>query len=143
MSTKNGSGAFELDERPKALRYRDRMNAVEEKIVNALPEIADKLISMAKEGDLAAARYLWDRMGGRPSRLPIPPSIDRTIPYTCSDWSADSLERKDRCDTKAAVYMKSILNRESEEANAKTAYGFPGIASTPSTEAFRKGNQGR
>ena len=150
MSTRNGSGTFELDQRPKALRYRDRLNAVEEKIVDALPEIADKLISMAKEGDLAAARYLFDRMGGRPGQLPTPPSIDRTIPYTCTDWSADSLERKDRRDQKAAVYMKSILTRQAEaeiEADriartiipgkAATAQGFPGIRSTPSIDGLR------
>jgi hypothetical protein len=139
------------DERPKALRYRDRINAVEEKIVNALPEIADKLIAMAKEGDVAAARYLFDRTAGRPSRLPAPPSIDRTIPYTASDWAADSLERKDRRDQKAAVYMKSIFARQAEaeieadrtartiipSGKASATKGFPGIGSTPSIDAFR------
>jgi hypothetical protein len=130
------------DERPKALRYRDRINAIEEMIVDALPDITRKLISMAKDGDLAAARYLYDRIGGRPSRLPLPPSIDRTIPYTCSDWSADSLERKDRRDAKAAVYMKSILSREVEailekERPARTVSHFPGIGSTPSIDALK------
>ena len=142
MSTRNESTAFELDERPKALRYRDRINAVEEMIVEALPDITRKLISMAKDGDLAAARYLYDRIGGRPSRLPLPPSIDPTIPYTNSDWSADSLERKDRRDAKAAVYMKSILARESAtgietERTARTISRFPGIGSTPSIDASR------
>jgi len=130
------------DERPKALRYRDRINAVEEMIVDALPDITRKLIAMAKDGDLAAARYLFDRIGGRPSRLPMPPSTDRTIPYTCSDWAADSLERKDRRDIKAAVYMKSILAREVEaelekERTARTISRFPGIGSTPSIDGFR------
>jgi len=129
------------DETPKAFRYRDRIDAVEEMIVNALPDIAAKLISMAKDGDVAAARYLFDRMAGRPSKLPTPPSLDRTIPYTGLDWSADLLERKDQRQAKTAVYMKSILTRELEATAAKSAYGFPGIASTPSTEACRKGNR--
>jgi len=74
------------DERPGAFRYRDRINAVEEMIVDALPDIAKKLISMAKDGDVAAARYLFDRMAGRPSKLSSPPSHDREIPYTGLDW---------------------------------------------------------
>jgi len=115
------------DERPKAFRYRDRINAVEEMIVNALPDIAAKLISMAKDGDVAAARYLFDRMAGRPSKLPTPPSNDRTIPYTGLDWSVDLLERKDRRDSKANAYMRSIHARnQSENRNPIIGEGSPG-----------------
>ena len=137
MSTTNGSGAFELDERPKALRYRERIHAVEEMIVNALPDIAAKLISMAKDGDVAAARYLFDRMAGRPSKLPTPPSLDRTIPYTGLDWSADLLERKDRRDSKAAVYMSSIWARDNTAAQKKPN-SFPGLGPTPSPDSLMR-----
>ena len=130
MSTKQTNNG--PDERPKAYRYRDRINAVEEMIVNALPDIAAKLISMAKDGDVAAARYLFDRMAGRPSKLPTPPSLDRTIPYTGLDWSADLLERKDRRDNKVSVYRKSILARDYNPGD-KNPSSFPGIG-TPSVD---------
>ena len=58
MSTKQVNNG--PDETPKAYRYRDRISAVEEMIVDALPDIAAKLISMAKDGDVAAARYLFE-----------------------------------------------------------------------------------
>ena len=135
MSTKQTNGG--PDERPKAFRYRDRINAVEEMIVNALPDIATKLISMAKDGDVAAARYLFDRMAGRPSRLPSPPSIDRAIPYTSLDWSADLLERKDRRESKAAVYMSSILSRRPDPTGDPATNSFPGIG-TPSIQPNRQ-----
>jgi hypothetical protein len=131
MSTKEVNNG--PDERPKAYRYRDRINAVEEMIVNALPEIAAKLISMAKDGDVAAARYLFDRMAGQPSRLPLPPSIDRAIPYTALDWSADLLERKDKRENKSSVYMSSILARRYNQSGDPKPNSFPGIG-TPSVD---------
>ena len=128
------------DERPKAYRYRDRINAVEEMIVDALPDIAAKLISMAKDGDVAAARYLFDRMAGRPSKLPTPPSLDRTIPYTALDWSADLLERKDHRDSKTAAYMSSIWARDTP---TKRPNSFPGLGPTPSINVINQGSQSR
>jgi len=125
------------DETPKAFRYRDRIDAVEEMIVNALPDIAAKLISMAKDGDVAAARYLFDRMAGRPSKLPTPPSLDRTIPYTGLDWSADLLQRKDHRESKTAVYMASIQARRNAQAGDVATHSFPGIA-TPSVQLNRQ-----
>ena len=59
----------ELDRRPKCLQYEEHATAIEKMIVDALPEIVGKLVSMAKEGIVAAARYLVDRMHGRPARL--------------------------------------------------------------------------
>jgi len=128
------------DETPKAFRYRDRINAVEEMIVDALPDIAAKLISMAKDGDVAAARYLFDRMAGRPSKLPTPPSLDRTIPYTGLDWSADLLERKDQRESKTAVYMSSILARNTP---TKKPNSFPGLGPTPSPDVINHGSHSR
>jgi len=124
------------DERPKAFRYRDRINAVEEMIVDALPDIAKKLISMAKDGDVAAARYLFDRMAGRPSKLSTPPSHDREIPYTGLDWSADLLELKDRRESRTAAYMSSIARRHAATGDPATN-SFPGIG-TPSVPLNRQ-----
>lgn len=127
MSTKNNAEYQGPDTTPKAFRYRDRLNAIEEMIVDALPDITRKLISMAKDGDLAAARYLYDRMAGRPSRLPLPPSIDKTIPYTGLDWSRDLLAHKDTRDRQTAAYMRDIFARESQSSPTKPTSTFPGI----------------
>jgi len=113
MRTQEGSGAFELDLRPKALRYRDQLQAVEQMIVDALPEIVGKLISMSKEGDIAASRYLVDRIYGRTARTPAAPSVDGTLPYTAHDYSLASLRHKDERDSKAQAYMRSIQARDS------------------------------
>jgi len=57
-------------------RYEETVRAVEKMIVDALPEIAGKLISMAKDGCIPAARYLIDRILGRCPRIPLPPSVE-------------------------------------------------------------------
>lgn len=43
-----------MSTKPKILLYRDDLPAVERRIVDALPEIADGLISRAKEGETKA-----------------------------------------------------------------------------------------
>ena len=112
MSSTNGSGAFERDEFPKAFKYRDRLAAVEEMIVDALPYIIAKLVSMAKEGDIAASRYLIDRIYGRVARTPVPPSADKDLPYNGLDFSLASLRHKDERDSKVQAYMRSIHTRD-------------------------------
>ena len=98
----------EPDRRPRALRYRDKLQAVEDMIVDALPQIAGKLIEMANDGDKAAARYLLDRMYGRPAKSPLPPSIDRTLPYDHHEWATAQLIAKDRRDTICARYVPAL-----------------------------------
>ena len=83
----------EPDNRPKALKYEDHANAIEKMIVDALPEIVGKLVSMAKEGNVAAARYLVDRILGRPARLAAAPAMDTALPYTDADYE-DALKRR-------------------------------------------------
>src|SRR5438128_2704922 len=61
---------------PRALRYAGQAEAIEQTIVDALPSIVGKLIEMAMDGDLKAARYLIDRILGRVARMPFPPSMD-------------------------------------------------------------------
>ena len=67
---------------PKALTYAVQAEAIEQTIVEALPSIVGKLIEMAMDGDLKAARYLIDRILGRVARLTSPPSMDRPTIHT-------------------------------------------------------------
>ena len=46
-----------MSTRPKTLRYREALDAAEQRIVTALPEIIDGLITRAKEGDLKTKLY--------------------------------------------------------------------------------------
>jgi len=45
----------------------------------------DALIESAKGGDLAAARYLCDRILGRVATVSIPPAYDERLPMTEGD----------------------------------------------------------
>jgi len=108
MSTTN---TVEVDDRPKALRYAARVNAIEEMILDALPDIIGKVIEMAKDGNMAASRYLTDRIFGRIARVPAAPAGDKSLPYKTSDWTLDQLKHKDRRDSLAQVYMRDIVAR--------------------------------
>jgi hypothetical protein len=57
MKDTTGSAQFERDSRPKALLYRDQLEAVEQMIVDALPNIV-------------ASRYLVDRIFVRAAAPP-------------------------------------------------------------------------
>ena len=93
MQSTQGSANNEIDRRPKALKYKDHANAIEKMIVDALPEVVGKLVSMAKDGDVRAARYLVDRIHGRPARLAAAPAMDTALPYTHADYE-DALKRR-------------------------------------------------
>src|SRR5689334_6028693 len=71
---------------PRALRYAEKANAAEQLIVDALGDIIGKLVSMAKEGDVPAARYLCDRIYGRVARRTVPAIDDKALPYSGRDW---------------------------------------------------------
>jgi len=122
----------ERDNRPKALRYADRINALEEKILDGLPEIIDKLMSMAKEGHVPAARYLIDRMAGRPSRLPAPPSIDSAPPYTANDWTSDQIVRKEQRESKTAAHLRALYNA------LEPAPSYPGLGERPTLDFIKQ-----
>ena len=130
MSTNCGTAEVkhERDDRPKALRYADRINAMEEKILDGLPEIIDKLMSMAKEGNVPAARYLIDRMAGRPSRLPAPPSGDNALPYTTKDWTSDQIIRREQRESKTAAHLRALYNA------LEPAPSYPGIGARPTLD---------
>jgi len=71
---------------PKALRYADTCALVEERIAAALPDITDRLIKAALDGDFGAARYLCDRILGRVATVDLAPVEDQRFPPTKQDF---------------------------------------------------------
>src|SRR3569833_2873530 len=125
----------EPDLRPKALRYRDKLQAVEDMMVDALPDIVGKLISMAKDGDIAASRFIVDRNYGRDPRLPHAPAVDQTQPCDHSEWAVDLLQQMDRRDRRRAHYMPQSTASQPDNTSS-----FPGIGTPddyPSLDAIR------
>ncbi len=90
MGTRNGHGGARpgAGRKPKALLHQATAAAVESKIAEALPEIIDGLIVSARGGDVAAARYLCDRLLGRVPALATVPAEDTRLPYTEADAEA-------------------------------------------------------
>ena len=84
-----------MDAKPKTLLYRDALAAVEQRIVDALPDIIDGLIARAREGDTKAAVYLCDRILGRVAGSAMPPADDRREPYTEDAFRLDQQEREE------------------------------------------------
>ena len=98
----------ELDRRPRYLRYEMHARAIEEMIMDGLPEVIEKLMSMAKEGNVPAAKYLIDRIHGRPAKLSMAAVGDKSLPYNHQDRSADSVRWKAMRDDKAATAMRML-----------------------------------
>jgi hypothetical protein len=80
--------------RPKALLYRDALANVEQRIVDALPDIIDGLIARAREGDVKSAVYLCDRILGRVAGLALPPADDRRTLFTEDAFLLDQKEQE-------------------------------------------------
>ena len=87
-----------MDAKPKTLLYREALAAVEQRIVDALPDIIDGLIARAREGDTKAAVYLCDRILGRVAGSALPPADDRRVPYTEDAFRLDQQEREESND---------------------------------------------
>ncbi len=66
--------------KPRTLKYSEALQAVEQRIVDALPEIIDGLIGRAKQGDVKAALYLCDRTLGNTAGAKVAPADDRKAP---------------------------------------------------------------
>ena len=79
-----------MSPKPRTLKYAEALEAVEQRVVDALPEIIDALIGRAKDGDLKAAVYLADRILGRTAGAKIAPADDREAPYDRSRLRAGS-----------------------------------------------------
>jgi hypothetical protein len=89
------SGGSTVSLKPKALLFRDALATAEQRIVDALPDIIDGLITRAREGDLKAAVYLCDRIMGRAAGSAVPPANDRRPPYTEEAFRLDEEEREE------------------------------------------------
>jgi hypothetical protein len=92
-----------MSTRPKTLRYREVLDAAEQRIVDALPEIIDVLINRAKEGDTKAAVYLVDRILGKAAGAFFPPADDKRSPYTEADCELEQQEHESRRDRRRMI----------------------------------------
>jgi hypothetical protein len=84
--------------KPRTLKYAETLRAVEERVVDARPEIIDALTGCAKAGDLKASIYLADRILRRTAGAKIAPADDRKPPYTEPAFEADEQEREEQAD---------------------------------------------
>jgi hypothetical protein len=82
-----------MSPKPRTLKYAEALEAIEQRVVDALPEIIDGLIGRAKDGDTKAAVYLCDRILGRTTGAKVAPADDREPPYT---EEAHQLDLEDR-----------------------------------------------
>jgi hypothetical protein len=88
---KNGHGGARpgAGRKPKALLYAREIAEAEGKIVAAVPALIDVLITAAKGGDMAAARYVLDRVFGRVAEQAPALAEDRRLPYTEDDMELE------------------------------------------------------
>jgi hypothetical protein len=84
-----------MSPKPRILKHAETLHAVEQRVVDALPEIIDALIGRAKEGDLKAAVYLCDRILGRTAGARVAPADDREAPYTEAAFELDQQEQEE------------------------------------------------
>lgn len=75
--------------KPKALRYAAELADAESRIIAAMPDVIDGLINAAKGGDVAASRYLLDRVFGRVKEQAAPVADDTRVPYSEADAETD------------------------------------------------------
>jgi hypothetical protein len=80
---------------PRTVKYAETLQAVEQRVVDALPEIIDALIARAKGGDLKAATYLADRILGRTAGARVAPADDRERPDDQAAFEPDRQEREE------------------------------------------------
>ena len=83
-----------MSPKPRTLRYSKALESVEQRVVDALPEIIDRLIGRAKDGDTTAAVYLCDRVLGRTTAARVAPADDREPPSTNAEFKLDERERE-------------------------------------------------
>ena len=124
MPTKSSRTADEPQLAPRALRYAETANAAEQLIVDALPEIIAKLVSMAKDGDVRASRYLVDRIYGRVARRAAPPIDDQAIPYTHRDWGRAKFNEQ----KKHEDFIRGVLKPVAQPFDDLFPSRIPGIS---------------
>jgi len=82
---------------PKSLQYGAAFDAAEAAMAKALPIVIAKLIEMATAGNMAAIRYLCDRMLGKPAKAPVAPILD----------NSDQFSEEEYYDKKIKEFMES------------------------------------
>ncbi len=89
-ATQNGHGGARdgAGRTPKALKYASELAAAEGKLMSALPDVIDSLVSAAKAGDVSAAKYLLDRAFGRVQLQSAAIADDTAIPFSEADAEA-------------------------------------------------------
>ena len=129
-----------MSTRPKTLRYREALDAAEQRIVDALPEIIDGLIARAKEGDLKAAIYLLDRIMGKTAGAKTAPADDRQAPYSEEDFEEDEHEREENRE------LFAFLEGRQRRAGQRTERSTMGLVYRNGRpylyESVRRGRQG-
>jgi hypothetical protein len=92
-----------MNPKPRTLKYAEALQAVEQRIVDSLPEIIENLISRAKDGDTKAAIYLCDRILGRTAGSKLAPADDREPPYNEAAFELDQQEREEEAEHRRLV----------------------------------------
>ena len=100
-----------MSPKPRTLKYAETLRAVEERVVEALPEIIDALIARAKAGDLKAAIYLADRILGRTAGARVAPADDREPPYDEAAFELDEQEREEDHDIRRMLAVSGARRR--------------------------------
>lgn len=80
--------------KPKALKYASELATAEGQIITALPDVIAGLIRAAKGDektapDVAAGKYLIDRVFGRIKEQGAPLAEDVAVPIDPEQWEAD------------------------------------------------------
>jgi hypothetical protein len=84
-----------MSAKPRTLRYAEALQAVEQRVADALPDIIDGLIKRATDGDVKAAIYLCDRILGRSPGAKVAPADDREPPYSEAAFELDQEEKEE------------------------------------------------
>jgi hypothetical protein len=84
-----------MSAKPRTLRYAEALQAIEQQVVDALPDIIDGLIKRATDGDTKAAVYLCDRIFGRTAGANVAPADDREPPYSEAAFELDQEEKEE------------------------------------------------
>jgi hypothetical protein len=79
-SNQQGGARPGAGRKPKALRHAEDIAAAEGLIVAAMPRLIASLVKAAEAGDVAAARYLMDRVWGRVAEQSAPIAEELTPP---------------------------------------------------------------
>jgi hypothetical protein len=124
MTNTKGCTPDERDNRPRALRYADHAREIEQMIMDALPKVVAKLVSMAEEGNVAAAKYLVDRIHGRPAKLTTSAVADKSLTYTDMDWSSDQVRQRADSDEQARVSLLSISHTATRREQMENEIDF-------------------